>query len=305
MIKFSQIKSFVTVVECGSINKAAEQLFITQPTLSRILKSLENEIGKQLLYRQNQGVVPTREGKLLYRYAQSILAELSIIDRLKNNNIDELFSELSISVYSLFLNKKIFTGFMNDCKSKEISLYVQEVSIEALLNNIYTGVSEVGIAVISDIEFAAVQQNAFARKLNMIVVDSESLYIHVGPKSPLYNKEEVCMEDMLESTYLHLPFDRYSREKENIVIDNKVMGQVKSSILVDNYSVIKHLLKETDCFCLGNSWQEEELKQINVETKKIKNNSIKNHLVIITNGKSEELSVEATRFIELVHTYYK
>lgn len=77
---------YVTIVDCGTITRAAEILHIAQPALSQHVSALENEFGQQLLVRSRKGVVPTAAGRSLYRYAQGIL-------RLEESVRDEINSE--------------------------------------------------------------------------------------------------------------------------------------------------------------------------------------------------------------------
>lgn len=57
-----QLKYFIEVANCGSINKAAERLFIAQPSLSNALRELETEIGLELLTRTPRGISLTTDG---------------------------------------------------------------------------------------------------------------------------------------------------------------------------------------------------------------------------------------------------
>lgn len=67
-----QLKLFAGVAESGSFSRAAAILSVAQPVLSRQIKSLEQELGVELLYRNGRGIVLTEAGKLLEQYARSI-----------------------------------------------------------------------------------------------------------------------------------------------------------------------------------------------------------------------------------------
>ena len=58
------LEYFVIVAECGSINKAAKKLFMSQPHLSNIIKDLEFSIGTELFERTNRGVTITASGEI-------------------------------------------------------------------------------------------------------------------------------------------------------------------------------------------------------------------------------------------------
>lgn len=68
------LKYFLTVIEEGNISNAAKALHLTQPTLSRQLASLEDELGRQLYTRTHKGIQLTEAGIILQRHAESIVA---------------------------------------------------------------------------------------------------------------------------------------------------------------------------------------------------------------------------------------
>lgn len=68
------LRYFLAVIEEGSISNAAKALHLTQPTLSRQLASLEDEMGRQLYTRTHNGIQLTEAGIILQRHAESIVA---------------------------------------------------------------------------------------------------------------------------------------------------------------------------------------------------------------------------------------
>ena len=64
------LQYFLTVAREGNISKAADVLHMTQPPLSRQLKDLEQELGKQLLIRGNRKITLTEEGMILRKRAE-------------------------------------------------------------------------------------------------------------------------------------------------------------------------------------------------------------------------------------------
>ncbi len=70
---FKQIEAFATVIKYKSFSKAADVLFLTQPTISAHINTLEREIGIPLIDRSCREALPTKQGKLLYEYALDML----------------------------------------------------------------------------------------------------------------------------------------------------------------------------------------------------------------------------------------
>lgn len=67
---------FYTTAKCGSISRAAEELFISQPAVSKSVKKLEEQLGTTLFIRNKKGVTLTDEGKILYRYISSAFSSI-------------------------------------------------------------------------------------------------------------------------------------------------------------------------------------------------------------------------------------
>ncbi len=78
-MEIKQLKYFLAVTELGSFSKAAVVLSVAQPVLSRQIRSLEEELGIELLYRNGRGIVVTEAGQILVDRARSILGEATAI----------------------------------------------------------------------------------------------------------------------------------------------------------------------------------------------------------------------------------
>jgi LysR family pca operon transcriptional activator len=76
-IKMRHLSAFVETVRCGSLKAAAERIFLTQPSISKTLKDLEDIIGAPLLRRDRGGVELTREGAVFRQFAEQSMAALS------------------------------------------------------------------------------------------------------------------------------------------------------------------------------------------------------------------------------------
>lgn len=76
-MEIRQLRYFVRIVDLGSLSKAAADLYVAQPALSKQIASLEAELKVSLLVRSPRGVTPTEAGLAFYRQAQSLLRQLA------------------------------------------------------------------------------------------------------------------------------------------------------------------------------------------------------------------------------------
>lgn len=78
-----QLQYLVVSIDNGSFKKASELLYTTQPHISKTIKSLEVELGMQLLKRNARGVEATEEGRKVYEYACRILVDSGKIQHVR------------------------------------------------------------------------------------------------------------------------------------------------------------------------------------------------------------------------------
>lgn len=302
MLKTSQLEIFAAVIDCGSLVRAAEYLNTSQPYLSRVLKSMEDELGKTLLVRGKQGVQPTRDGKFIYGYAKTIIQNLEKIEEFKSVDLTTAEMNLSVSLYSFFVDKDIFLEFVRKNFSNRISFNIREDNLTQLFENILSGNSDLGIGVINDIEFPTVQSAAISNNIRYEIIDVSPLYVHLGAGQRAYEKEDIYMEDLLYSTYIHTPFDKYSRARLEIEIDGYKMKEFKQTMAVNHYALIIYMLQQTDSFIFGNKWQKNTMNRVGLKSRVVKNTDIRMHLVMFYKNKTE--SEEVKKFKELFFAEY-
>ena len=75
----AQLKYVITVAETKSMNEAAKQLFLSQPSLSETIKELEQEIGLQIFLRSNRSIVITPEGEEFLGYARQVTEQFGLL----------------------------------------------------------------------------------------------------------------------------------------------------------------------------------------------------------------------------------
>jgi DNA-binding transcriptional LysR family regulator len=136
-MEIRQLRQFVAVVETGNVSNAAAILHLTQPALTRTIKSLEIMLKTELLERHPRGVIPTDAGKNLYSYAKLILNETDRAKREILSIANGFQGNISIGCASLFANQMIA-----DVLARIVELYpglnvrVQEGFFENLVSSL-------------------------------------------------------------------------------------------------------------------------------------------------------------------------
>ncbi len=148
VLDYHKLKIFKTVADTRSFSKAAELLFLSQPTVTLQIKKIENYLGITLFKREKKGVILTEEGKLLYQYASKILDDYSLLEEGLSNLRENLQKSLRIGASTTigdFLLPDILPDFIKNKGDIKVNLFVgnsKEIEEGILSKTFYIGLIE-------------------------------------------------------------------------------------------------------------------------------------------------------------------
>lgn len=199
-MNLQHLKYALEIEKTKSINKAAENLFMGQPNLSRAIKELEESLGVKIFIRTSRGMTPTPEGQEFLKYAKKIVHEI--------NQVENMFSEnqihtnrFSISVPRGSYISAAFTEFCKKIDNERHAEYIyDETNNYTTLNNITENNFNLGI-----IRYQNIFEEQFLSMLKRKGLTGElimefSYFILVSNKSPLSNKDEIVMDELAQMT---------------------------------------------------------------------------------------------------------
>lgn len=179
---------FVTIVQTKSISNAANTLHVTQPTLSRQIKDLEEELDTVLFHRGSREIQLTDDGQYLYNRAIEILA---LVEKTENNirKSEEISGEIYIGAaetHSLDIVATVIKK-MTD-QYPEIRIHIRSGNADDILEHLNKGVYDLGIT-IGDFD---------NRKYNAIALKNRDQWGVLVPKNhPLTKFDKVELADIL------------------------------------------------------------------------------------------------------------
>lgn len=139
-----QLNHFVAVFERRNLSKAAEAIPLSQPALTRSMKTLEDQLGVELFERHARGATPTAAGERLYHHAKSIIAECARAKRDAQQPIGELSGRVSIGIAALFATRIFDEMIGRFCKKHDkVTVQVTQGYFEDLINLLDLGQIEV------------------------------------------------------------------------------------------------------------------------------------------------------------------
>ena len=104
-MRIQQLHYIIKIVETGSMNEAAKQLFITQPSLSNAVRDLEREMGIDIFIRNPKGITLTKDGVEFLSYARQVVEQTNLLEERYKSHTEtrELFS-VSSQHYAFVVN---------------------------------------------------------------------------------------------------------------------------------------------------------------------------------------------------------
>lgn len=108
MSKIEQLESFIKIVECGGLIRAAEELHLTPPALTKQMKVLEGNLGVALFHRVGRRLILTEIGQQYYEEAVRVLQNLTQLERLIKTGKKEVSGILKIRSTQYFGHAHLF-----------------------------------------------------------------------------------------------------------------------------------------------------------------------------------------------------
>lgn len=191
----TQLNYIITIAETKSMNKAAEQLYVSQPSLTSAVKELEKELGVTLLYRSGRGVTLTNDGMEFLMYARQIYSQYeSIMEKYgKGGGYKKKFG-VSTQHYSFAVK-----AFVDMTKKFDMSKYefaIRETRTAEVLSDVSTMRSEIGVLYLCDFNRKALEKMIKSSGLTFHHLIDCQAYVYIWKHHPLANEESISFEQL-------------------------------------------------------------------------------------------------------------
>ena len=229
----SALQAFIAVARNGSFSKASEQLFVTQPAISKRVAALEEELGTQLFNRIARQISLTEAGKQLLPKAQDLVHQAEDMQRYASNLNDDISGNLSIAI-SHHIGLHRMPPIL-----KEFNLRHPKVQLDIRFEDSDQAFSAVEHG---DIEFAVITlPNELPEKLIKETIWQDQLNVMVGLEHPLSNQSEISLE-VLAAYQCVLP-DKETETHKIIDRQFKELGlEMKVQMETNNLETLKMLV---------------------------------------------------------------
>lgn len=190
-----QLRYAVAIADHKSMNKAAAELFITQPSLSNTIKDLENEIHIEIFSRSNRGIAITPEGEEFLGYARQMLDHYRLIEeRYVENSTSK--KKFSVSMQHYTFAVEAFIRMAKAFGMDEYEFAVHETKTSEVIDNVRLNKSEIGIIYKNEFNEKFMEKILKSNDLEFIPLFDCSIYVYLSKGNPLAQKEVIAFEDL-------------------------------------------------------------------------------------------------------------
>jgi DNA-binding transcriptional LysR family regulator len=141
-----KLEAFFKVYELGSFSRAGEKLFLSQPTISAHVSSLEQELGVRLFDRLGRTILPTQAGEVLYRRGREAMSGLEVAREEIKKLHDRVAGRLEIggsTIPATHLLPPLLTGFLN--RFPEVQLHLRVYDTAGVIEQVEAGKILLGV----------------------------------------------------------------------------------------------------------------------------------------------------------------
>lgn len=279
------MKYAVEVAKAGSLNKAAENLLIAAPNVSRSIKELEADIGILIFDRTAKGMELTPEGETFINYAKEILNQIDEVENFYKKGSSKK-QKFSISVPRACYISEAFSEFSKSLSNEPAEIFYKETNSQRTINNILNHDYKLGI-----IRFAENYDKYFKamleeKGLNYEMITEFSYSLIMSAESSLAKKEEITFEDLkglIEIAHADpyvpsMPLSKVVKEELPDNIDRRIF-------IFERASQFDLLSNNPETFMWVSPAPDSLLKRYNLVQKKcVDNNKIYKDILIYKNG---------------------
>ena len=190
-----QLKYAITVAGENSLNDAAKKLFISQPSLSAAIHSLEEEIGIELFIRSKTGIKVTPEGLEFIGYARQVVEQYELLDS-KYISKSDVKKKFSVSMQHYTFAVETFLKLVEKFGLDEYEFEVNETKTHEILENVRNYKSEIGVLYLNDFNQTILMRLFDEYGLEFHDLFECSICVYMSKSNPLSKKKLITLEDL-------------------------------------------------------------------------------------------------------------
>ena len=190
-----QLRYVIEVAKTGSMNVAAKQLFVSQPSLSMAIRELENDVHISIFERTTKGVVITAEGEEFLGYARQIINQVELLED-KYIEAGQIKKKFGVSAQHYSFAVKAFVEMVKGFDMDKYEFAIREARTYDVIHDVVTGKSEIGILYTNEFNEKVLNKIFKDNQLEFINLFTCQGYAYLWKNHPLAGKKVIALEEL-------------------------------------------------------------------------------------------------------------
>jgi len=225
-----QLKYILAIAATGSMNKAAEQLYVSQPSLTSSVQELEKEIGIKVFNRSGRGVTLTNDGVEFVQYARQVVGQFDVLSE-KYSGKGRVKKKFGVSTQHYSFAVKAFVEMVNEFDTAEYEFAVRETKTAEVISDVATMRSEIGIIYLNDFNRKSLTKLLNSNGLEFHTLTKCFPFVYLWKGHPLAKEKKITFEQLAD--YPCLSFEQGDNSSfylaEEILSTNNYQRTIKAN----------------------------------------------------------------------------
>lgn len=192
-----QLYYAITISEAGSLNKAAEILYVSQPSLTGSMQEVEKELGITIFHRSGRGVSLTNDGLEFITYARQVYQQYEMLMG-KFGKAEKRKKKFGVSTQHYSFAVKSFVDMVKQLNTEEYEFAIRETKTKDVIDDVITLKSEIGILYLSDFNRKAIEKLLRENNLEFHSLIECGAYVYLWKGHPLAKKQSIRFEELAD-----------------------------------------------------------------------------------------------------------
>ena len=250
-----QLQYFVACAQTGSFSDAAKILYSTQPSVSKVIKALEDTLGMQLFERLPRGIRLTVQGQKVYSYACRITSEIDVLENMASRGMTK-WIRISMNPSSWLANQ--FVDFYNETYEKSYHFQLTTAGVRSVMERVRDYMDDIGFVYILSQHRGNFLHELAKNKIEFVPMHETDVILYPGRKTEFYGsgKDRIELDELEGARFIQ----NYQDEFFDIgAVETNAFRwkDLDISVLTNSDYIMERMLRNSRVFNVSGSYLSE------------------------------------------------
>ena len=250
-----QLQYFVACAQTGSFSDAAKILYSTQPSVSKVIKALEDTLGMQLFERLPRGIRLTVQGQKVYSYACRITSEIDVLENMASRGMTK-WIRISMNPSSWLANQ--FVDFYNDTYEKNYHFQLTTAGVRSVMERVRDYMDDIGFVYILSQHRENFLHELAKNKIEFVPMYETDVILYPGRKTEFYGsgKDRIKLDELEGARFIQNYQDEFF-DIGAVETNTFRWKDLDISVLTNSDYIMERMLRNSRVFNVSGSYLSE------------------------------------------------